>query len=85
MAPKIGKAVKAVGKTVAKTKIVRTVIGGKVIETPVETADPEVTEEPKKKAGRPKKESTVEPEPASDACGIEPPVDACGLKPPSDD
>ena len=70
MSPKIGKAVKAVGKTVAKTKVVRTVIGGTVVETPVETE--EVVEEPKKKAGRPKKED-------------QPEADACGLKPPTDD
>jgi len=84
MAPRIGKAVKAVGKTVAKTKIVRTVIGGQEIETQVETTETEVIEEPKKKGNRPKKESTVEPEPASEACGITPPADACGLKPPTD-
>ena len=65
------------------TQIVRTVIGGKVIETPVEVADTEVKEVAKPKKGRPKKE--VKAEPTSEACGIEPPVDACGLKPPTDD
>ena len=67
------------------TKIVRTVIGGKVIETPMEVAETETKEAPKSKRGRPKKESKAEPEPTSEACGIEPPADACGLKPPSDD
>ena len=40
------------------TKIVRTVIGGKVIETPVEVAEAETKETketPKAKRGRPKK------------------------------
>ena len=80
MSPKIGKAVKAVGKTVAKTKVVRTVIGGKVIETPVEEVEEqtdEIEETPKAKRGRPKKEAKAEaePEPATEACGLKPPTE----------
>jgi len=57
------------------TKIVRTVIGGNVIETPVETADPVVEEKaPKAKSKKATKEPTPEPEPASDACGLKPPT-----------
>jgi len=68
------------------TQIVRTLIGGMVIETPVEVAETETKEAPKAKRGRPKKESKAEKvaEPASEACGIEPPADACGLKPPTE-
>ena len=68
------------------TKIVRTVIGGNVIETPVEVPETEVKEAPKAKRGRPKKESKAvkAPEATSEACGIEPPADACGLKPPTE-
>lgn len=62
------------------TKIVRTVIGGKVIETPVEVAEAETKETketPKAKRGRPKKEAKAEaePEPAAEACGLKPPTD----------
>jgi len=57
------------------TKIVRTVIGGNVIETPVETADPVVEKAPKAKSKKATKETTPEPEPASDACGLKPPSD----------
>ena len=59
------------------TKIVRTVIGGKVIETPVEVAEAETKETPKAKRGRPKKEvkAEAEPEPAAEACGLKPPTD----------
>ena len=59
------------------TKIVRTVIGGKVIETPVEVAEAETNETketPKAKRGRPKKETKTEaePEPATETCGLKP-------------
>ena len=59
------------------TKVVRTVIGGKVIETPVLTTEAEVKEAPKAKRGRPKKESKAEKttEPASEVCGLKPPSD----------
>jgi len=55
------------------TKIVRTVIGGKVIETPVQTADPVEEKAPKAKSKKATKEPTPEPEPASEACGLKPP------------
>ncbi len=42
------------------TKIIRTVIGGNVIETPVEIPDSEVTEAPKPKRGRASKQSKAE-------------------------
>ena len=62
------------------TKIVRTVIGGIVIETPVEVAEAETKETkeaPKAKRGRPKKEAQAEqePEPSTEACGLKPPTD----------
>ena len=44
------------------TKIIRTVIGGNVIETPVEIPDSEVKEAPKVKRGRPSKQSKTEKE-----------------------
>ena len=54
------------------TQIVRTVIGGKVIETPVEIEATEAAVEPKAKKGRAKKET--KPEPTADACGLKPPT-----------
>jgi|TARA_B100000073_G_C23539299_1_gene495335 hypothetical protein len=57
------------------TKIVRTVIGGKVIETPVETADPVEEKAPKAKSKKAIKATTPEPESASDACGLKTPAD----------
>ena len=59
------------------TKIVRTVIGGQVIETPVETPDPVVEKAPKAKTKKAKESPKAEPETASE-------TEACGLKPPAD-
>lgn len=44
------------------TKIIRTVIGGQIIETPVEVAASEIKETPKAKRGRPKKKEEPTPE-----------------------
>ena len=55
------------------TQIVRTVIGGEVIETPVEVAETEAKEVAKPKKGRPKKQEKTEP--TNDACGLQPPTD----------
>ena len=53
------------------TKIVRTVIGGQVIETPVLVADvPEPEEKKATKAKTKKAAKDTEPEPASEACGL---------------
>ena len=56
------------------TKIIRTVIGGNVIETPVEVPDSEVKEAPKTKRGRPSKSSKTEKE-ATDESVATPPAE----------
>ena len=43
------------------TKLVRTVIGGEVIETPVEVPEAKTEEVAKPKKGRPKKQEKTEP------------------------